>query len=229
MKGSRIRPLRREGGLLCAPHPAHCRLLEEANWKRSRVKDIVAAGWILADPSLLRRSSCAQRVESGGKSCGSPSSPPYHAAQPAGLAGGRRLCPGTARPVAGSVGPVKCQWGPGVGDAGGRGISYGPLVPELPHRYNEPLISADLIKGLLLTGGWGAPRASSRGSAGPTKIVLWEWVDRLRRGKPEFIVVPCPKGGVVLWLVENRSAFPCKDLAVLLIKKCYISTPSGMS
>lgn len=96
------------------------------------------------------------------------------------------------------MGPVECQRGPGVGDAGGCGISYGPLLPELPHRYNEPLISADLIKGLLLTGGWGAPRASSRGSAGLTKSVLWEWVDRPRRGRPEFIVVPCPKGGVVL-------------------------------
>lgn len=53
-------------------------------------------------------------------------------------------------------------WGPGVGDAAGCGISYG-LGSELPHGYNEPLISTDLIKGLLLTGGWGAPWASGRG------------------------------------------------------------------
>lgn len=53
-------------------------------------------------------------------------------------------------------------WGPGVGDAAGCRISYG-LGSELPHGYNEPLISTDLIKGLLLTGGWGAPWASGRG------------------------------------------------------------------
>lgn len=73
------------------------------------------------------------------------------------------LCPGSVWLEAVSVGPVESRWGPGVGDAAGCRISYGPLLGALPHHYNEPLISADLIKGLLLTGGWGAPRVSGRG------------------------------------------------------------------
>lgn len=62
-----------------------------------------------------------------------------------------------------SVGLGQRQRGPGVGDAAGCRISRGPWLPALPRRYNEPLISADLIKGLLLTGAWGAPRASGWG------------------------------------------------------------------
>lgn len=61
------------------------------------------------------------------------------------------------------VGPVGTQWGPGVGDARGCRIPCGPLLGALPRHHNEPLISTDLIKGLLLTGAWGAPWASGRG------------------------------------------------------------------
>lgn len=106
------------------------------------------------------------------------------------------LCPGSVWLEAVSVGPVESQWGPGVGDAAGCRISYGPLLGALPHRYNEPLISADLIKGLLLTGGWGVPRAS--GAAGLPRSPLWEWVTRLRRGRQEVTAMPCPEEGVIL-------------------------------
>lgn len=89
---------------------------------------------------------------------------------PAGPAGGHRLCLGSGWPVALSMGPATCQWGPGMGGEGGCGISYGPSLPALPHGYNEPLISTDLIKGWLLTGGWGGPGLCA-GAADPPELL----------------------------------------------------------
>jgi len=43
----------------------------------------------------------------------------------------------------------------------------------------------------------GAPRFWA-GAAGATEAAPWERVAGLGRGKPGLVVVPCPKGGIVL-------------------------------
>lgn len=68
---------------------------------------------------------------------------------------GHRVWPGSLYPVAVCVGPVKCQWGPGVGRCRGMQDLEWPFTL---YCYNEPLICAYLIKGLQLTGGWDGPK-----------------------------------------------------------------------
>lgn len=150
------------------------------------------------DEFYLALCSCGEPVvpkgKSRGKSCRFPSSPPYQLASWTGW--GTHAVPrecvagGCIRGASGE--PV----GPRRGRCSGMQDFIWALLGALPHRYNDPLISADLIKGLLLTGGWGVPRAS--GAAGLPRSLLWEWVTRLRRGRQEVTAMPCPEEGVIL-------------------------------
>lgn len=218
--GSRIRPLSTDGIAVC-PHPADSRLMGEVKWKQSRAQCFISAGWILPGSLLLWRTSCAQREEQRKELWVSflPSLPSSQldwledtcCAQ--GVCGWRLHPWGQGR---------ESQWGPGVGDAAGCRISSGPLLGALPRHYNEPLISADLIKELLLTGGWGAPRASGRGCWAAQNSSLGMG-DQDEEGETRI------HWNVLSRLVEIHAAFPWRDLAVLLIKECYVSAPSGMS
>lgn len=75
-------------------------------------------------------------------------------------------------------------------------------------------------------GSWGAPWASGRGcqAAQSSSLGMGGWSEE---GRPEFTGVSCPEEGIILWLVEIHGAFSWRDLAVLLIKECYVSTPSA--
>lgn len=75
-------------------------------------------------------------------------------------------------------------------------------------------------------GSWGAPWASGRGcqAAQSSSLGMGGWSEE---GRPEFTGVSCPEEGIILWLVEIHGAFSWRDLAALLIKECYVSTPSA--